>query len=123
MFPTIVDQNSSVFIRADLSGMLAELSVSDRRAPGCEKKSLEMAVQQNLGTFDYEQKKMLAAKVMQTKPANTEYRVPTSAWSGYGLSQSIPPISTTDLSKVSKRFPRVQTSFRRSFLSDSFRRN
>ncbi|XP_031849629.1 protein bicaudal C isoform X2 [Nomia melanderi] len=81
----------------DLSGMLAELS--DRRAPGCEKKSLEMAVQHNLGPFDYEQKKMLAAKAMQTKPNNNEYRVPTSAWSGYGLSQSIPPISATDLSK------------------------
>nr|XP_033321637.1 protein bicaudal C homolog 1 isoform X3 [Megalopta genalis] len=81
----------------DLAGMLSELS--DRRAPGCEKKSLEMVVQQNLAPFDYEQKKLLASKAMQTKPTSNEYRVPTSAWSGYGLSQSIPPISTTDLSK------------------------
>lgn len=60
-----------------------------------------MAVQQNLAPFDYEQKKMLAAKAMQTKPSSNDYRVPTSAWSGYGLSQTIPPISTTDLNKVS----------------------
>lgn len=81
--------------------MLADLSVTDRRAPGCEKKTLEMAVQQNLAApFDYEQKKILAAKAIQSKPASNDYRVPTSAWSGYGLSQSIPPLSTTDLSKV-----------------------
>lgn len=83
----------------DLAGMLSELSVSDRRAPGCEKKSLEMVVQQNLAPFDYEQKKILATKALQTKPTSNEYRVPTSAWSGYGLSQSIPPISATDMSK------------------------
>ncbi|XP_076755983.1 protein bicaudal C isoform X3 [Xylocopa sonorina] len=83
----------------DLSSMLSDLSVADRRAPGCEKKSLEMAAQQNLTPFDYEQKKMLAVKAVQTKPSSNDYRVPTSAWSGYGLSQSIPPISTTDLSK------------------------
>ncbi|CAL7948010.1 unnamed protein product [Xylocopa violacea] len=83
----------------DLSSMLSDLSVSDRRAPGCEKKSLEMAAQQNLTPFDYEQKKMLAVKAVQTKPSSNDYRVPTSAWSGYGLSQSIPPLSTTDLSK------------------------
>lgn len=89
-----------VVLPADLSSMLSELSVTDRRAPGCEKKSLEMAVQQNLTPFDYEQKKLLAAKVMQNKTSSSEYRVPTSAWSGYGLSQSIPPITTSDLSKV-----------------------
>ncbi|XP_017757341.1 PREDICTED: protein bicaudal C homolog 1-B-like [Eufriesea mexicana] len=83
----------------DLSSMLSDLTVSDRRAPGCEKKSLEMAAQQNLVPFDYEQKKLLAAKAIQTKPSSNDYRVPTSAWSGYGLSQSIPPISTTDLNK------------------------
>lgn len=80
--------------------MLSDLTVSDRRAPGCEKKSLEMAVQQNLVPFDYEQKKLLATKAIQTKPATNDYRVPTSAWSGYGLSQTIPPISATDLNKV-----------------------
>ncbi|XP_011159927.1 protein bicaudal C homolog 1-B isoform X3 [Solenopsis invicta] len=83
----------------DLSSMLSDLPVTDRRAPGCEKKSLEMAAQQNLTPFDYEQKKLLATKAMQNKSNNTDFRVPTSAWSGYGLSQSIPPINTSDLSK------------------------
>lgn len=91
------------FLSADLSSMLSDLPVTDRRAPGCEKKSLEMAAQQNLTPFDYEQKKLLAAKVMQNKSSNSaisDLRVPTSAWSGYGLSQSIPPIITSDLNKV-----------------------
>jgi len=89
-----------VFLSADLSSMLSDLPVTDRRAPGCEKKSLEMAAQQNLTPFDYEQKKLLATKAMQNKSSTNDFRVPTSAWSGYGLSQSIPPITTSDLSKV-----------------------
>ncbi|XP_029155698.1 protein bicaudal C homolog 1-B isoform X2 [Nylanderia fulva] len=84
---------------SDLSSMLSELPVTDRRAPGCEKKTLELAAQQHLTPFDYEQKKLLATKAVQNKPSNSDFRVPTSAWSGYGLSQSIPHISTSDLSK------------------------
>lgn len=91
--------------------MLSDLTVPDRRAPGCEKKSLEMAVQQNLVPFDYEQKKLLATKAIQTKPATNDYRVPTSAWSGYGLSQTIPPISATDLNKVKGSYPAIFISF------------
>lgn len=83
----------------DLSSMLSDFSVTDRRAPGCEKKSLEMAAQQNLTPSDYEQKKMMAVLAVQNKPNSSDYRVPTSTWSGYGLSQSIPPLSTTDLNK------------------------
>lgn len=84
--------------------MLSEIPVSDRRAPGCEKKSLEIAAQQHLTPFDYEQKKLLATKAVQNKSSNNDFRVPTSAWSGYGLSQSIPPITTSDLSKVTTSF-------------------
>ncbi|CAL1677046.1 unnamed protein product [Lasius platythorax] len=83
---------------SDLSNMLSELPVTDRRAPGCEKKSLEMAGQ-HLTPYDYEKKKLLATKAVQSKSSNNDFRVPTSAWSGYGLSQSIPPITTSDLSK------------------------
>lgn len=85
----------------DLSTVLPDLS--DRRAPGCEKKSLEMAAQQNLTQFDYEQKKLLACKALQAKPNAADYRVPTSTWSGLGLSQSIPLISSGDISKVNWR--------------------
>ncbi|XP_015174983.1 PREDICTED: protein bicaudal C isoform X2 [Polistes dominula] len=84
--PTVTNPN------LDLSSVLSDLSVSDRRAPGCEKKSLEMAAQQNLTPADYEQKKIMAALAVQNKSnTSSEYRVPTSTWSGYGLSQSIPP--------------------------------
>lgn len=93
-----------VFLSADLSSMLSDLPVTDRRAPGCEKKSLEMAAQQNLTPFDYEQKKLLATKAMQNKSSTNDFRVPTSTWSGYGLSQSIPPLTTSELSKVTIRF-------------------
>lgn len=76
--------------------------MNDRRAPGCEKKSLEM--HQNLTPFDYEQKKMLAVKAMQSKPNPTDYRVPNSAWTGYGLSQSTPLAPGGDMNKVKKHF-------------------
>lgn len=110
-FESSSSRNHHILIRfrsvTDLSSMLSDLTVPDRRAPGCEKKSLEMAVQQNLVPFDYEQKKLLATKAIQTKPATNDYRVPTSAWSGYGLSQTIPPISATDLNKVKGSYPAI----------------
>ena len=105
------NNNESLFIMplADLSSMLSELPVADRRAPGCEKKSLEIAAQQHLMSFDYEQKKILATKAMQTKQSNNDgFRQPTGQWSGYGLSKttgSIPTIPTmSDLSKVTTSF-------------------
>lgn len=89
--PTVTTPN------LDLSSVLSDLSVTDRRAPGCEKKSLEMAAQQNLTPADYEQKKIMAVLAVQNKSnTSSEYRVPTSTWSGYGLSQSTPP---SDLNK------------------------
>ncbi|XP_043463526.1 protein bicaudal C isoform X1 [Leptopilina heterotoma] len=95
-----VDSNTS---NIDLAALLSDLTVNDRRAPGCEKKSLEM--HQNLTPFDYEQKKMLAVKAMQSKPNPTDYRVPNSAWTGYGLSQSTPLTSAGDMTKDSASHP------------------
>ena len=43
---------------------------------------------------------MLAMKAMQAKPNPTDYRVPTTAWSGYGLSQSSPLTPGGEASKV-----------------------
>ncbi|XP_012263434.2 protein bicaudal C isoform X1 [Athalia rosae] len=71
----------------DLSSMLSDLS--DRRAPGCEKKTLEMVAQSNLTPFDYEQKKIMGVQAIQSKPSASDYRVPTSAWAGLGLSQTV----------------------------------
>ncbi|XP_066595085.1 protein bicaudal C homolog 1-like isoform X2 [Prorops nasuta] len=86
--------SSDTSTNLDISSVLSDLTVSDRRAPGCEKKSLEMAVQHqnHITPFDYEQKKMLATKAIQSKPSVSEVRTPTSTWSGYGLSQSIPAV-------------------------------
>lgn len=44
---------------------------------------------------DLEKKKLMAIRAMQAKPNASDYRVPTSVWSGYGFSQSIPHISST----------------------------
>ena len=52
------------------------------RAPGCEKKVVQIAT-------DYEQKKLLATRAMQSKPMG-EPRTPNSVWSGLGFSSSMP---------------------------------
>lgn len=75
----------------DLSSMLHDLTMNDRRAPGCEKKSLEMAGQ-HLTPYDYEQKKLMAIKAMQSKIDPKVSRHPTSSWAGYGLSHSSPSV-------------------------------
>ena len=58
-------------------------------------------------TFDYEQKKLMAIKAMQTKPNANDYRVPTSVWSGYGFSQTIPHISSTSETSSVSIYPRI----------------
>lgn len=63
-------------ITQDISVLLSGMGVSDRRAPGCEKK-------------DYEQKKLLATQAMKSKPMG-EPRTPNSVWSGLGFSSSMP---------------------------------
>ena len=55
-------KNSSI---SDLSVILSELSASDRRAPGCEKKVAQIAGV----AADYESKRLLATKAMHHKPA------------------------------------------------------
>jgi protein bicaudal C len=74
--------NSSI---PDLSAILSELSVGDRRAPGCEKKVVAAAAT----AADYEQKRQLAARAVGSRPEG-EPRVPHSTWSGLGFSTSMP---------------------------------
>lgn len=55
----------------------------DRRAPGCEKKSMQM--------LDYDQKRLMATRAMHNnKPNGNEARTPTTSWSGLGFSNSMP---------------------------------
>ena len=58
----------------------------DRRAPGCEIKSL----QQFQKSLDYDQKKLLATRAIQSKPSAGEPRTPTPSWAGLGFSNSMP---------------------------------
>jgi len=76
------DKNNTAMSQ-DLSVLLSEMNVGDRRAPGCEKKVVQIA------TADFEHKKLLATKAMQHKPMG-EPRIPSSVWSGLGFSSSMP---------------------------------
>lgn len=70
-----------------LSALLKDI---DRRAPGCEKKHMERVVAQKMTTLsDYSSKKVEAARAMKQDVGSTP-RTPTSSWSGYGFSKSMP---------------------------------
>lgn len=71
----------------DLSNMMkVSPDWSDRRNFGFD----TTPQQPNLTPIDYEQKKFLAVKALQNIPTSSEVRVPTSMWSGYGLSLTSP---------------------------------
>ena len=55
----------------------------ERRAPGCEMKSLQKQM-------DYEQKRLMATRAIQSKPTAGEPRTPVGSWSGLGFSNSMP---------------------------------
>ncbi|XP_041364910.1 protein bicaudal C homolog 1-B-like [Gigantopelta aegis] len=82
-------QNGHVESTCDSS--VAETDVSDKRAPGIERKNSTTSLFTNPlpYAFDYEQKKLLALKAMQKKPEG-ESRTPTDMWSGLGFSKSMP---------------------------------
>ncbi|XP_076045895.1 protein bicaudal C isoform X2 [Oratosquilla oratoria] len=84
--PYNADCDSSCTSVNGISAILSELQ--DRRAPGCEKKQLEL-VGQSLSISDYNTKKVMAAKAMK-EPVSNNPRIPTSSWSGYGFSKSMP---------------------------------
>jgi len=54
-----------------------------RRAPGCEMKTLQKQM-------DYDQKRLMATRAMQSRPSASEPRTPTPSWSGLGFSNSMP---------------------------------
>ena len=72
---TAGSEKNNTAMSQDLSVLLSEMNVGDRRAPGCEKKVVQIA------TADYEHKKLLATKAIQHKPMG-EPRAPNSVWSG-----------------------------------------
>lgn len=70
-----------------MSAVLSDISLTDRRAPGMEKRVQEQRMYQ--GINEYEQKRVSGVRAMLTKP-NGNYRVPTNIWSGYGISHTSP---------------------------------
>lgn len=58
--------------------------LNDWKAPGWEKKTLERQI------GDYDAKRLLASKALQTKPMADQPRTPTTTWSGLGFSNSMP---------------------------------
>merc|ERR1719186_564826 len=88
---TIPSNSSGIQTGSDISAILSELSVNNRRAPGCEKKVVQIAVSAAQGNLspDYDSKKLLAAKALQHKPTG-EPRTPNPVWSGLGFSNSMP---------------------------------
>jgi len=80
--------NSSVTCGSqDLSNLLGELSMGDRRAPGCERSLGSTPNQVQAG--DYCEKRLLATKAMQHKVCG-EPRTPNPVWAGLGFSNSMP---------------------------------
>ncbi|XP_069361110.1 protein bicaudal C [Maniola hyperantus] len=71
----------------DLANIISELPISDRRAVGCEKKTLE-TLKMSPPT-EYRKLRAEANKAMQ-ESVGSGYRVPTNRWSGYYFSHTSP---------------------------------
>ncbi|XP_045126469.1 protein bicaudal C homolog 1-B-like isoform X2 [Portunus trituberculatus] len=77
---------------SSMDALSALLKDMDWRAPGCEKKHRErvaVAAQKMTTLSDYSSKKVEAARAMKQDVGSTP-RTPTSSWSGYGFSKSMP---------------------------------
>ncbi|XP_064097693.1 protein bicaudal C homolog 1-B-like isoform X10 [Macrobrachium nipponense] len=81
-----ISEAAPLYGLSTLSVMMTDI---ERRAPGCEKKRLELEHQKLTSLSDYNSKKLQAAKAMKEQ-VNTNPRTPTSSWSGYGFSKSMP---------------------------------
>lgn len=81
------DYDSSKMGMKALSVMMTDI---ERRAPGCEKKRMELEHQKLNPLSDYSSKKLQAAKAMKEQVNAAGPRTPTSNWSGYGFSKSMP---------------------------------
>ncbi|KAH9634257.1 hypothetical protein HF086_011517 [Spodoptera exigua] len=78
-----------------LANIISDLPISDRRAVGCEKKTLE-ALNKLSPLTEYRKMKAEASKAMREN-VGSGYRVPNQRWSGYYFSHTSPgPINLTD---------------------------
>ncbi|XP_045488881.1 protein bicaudal C homolog 1 isoform X2 [Pieris rapae] len=72
----------------ELANLILELKNSDRRAPGCEKKTLE-TIKQLSPLSEYKKLQQEANKAMREN-IGSGYRVPTTRWSGHYFSNTMP---------------------------------
>ncbi|XP_035443589.2 protein bicaudal C homolog 1 [Spodoptera frugiperda] len=80
----------------ELANIISDLPISDRRAVGCEKKTLE-ALNKLSPLTEYRKMKAEASKAMREN-VGSGYRVPNQRWSGYYFSHTSPgPINLTDV--------------------------
>ncbi|XP_049703843.2 protein bicaudal C [Helicoverpa armigera] len=79
----------------ELANIISDLPIADRRAVGCEKKTLE-TLNKLSPLSDYRKMKTEAGKAMR-ETVGSGYRVPTPRWSGYYFSHTSPgPINLND---------------------------
>ncbi|KAM3959681.1 protein bicaudal C [Aphomia sociella] len=79
----------------ELANIISDLPMSDRRAVGCEKKTLETLNKLSPLT-EYRKMKIQANKAMR-EPVGSAARVPTPRWSGYYFSHTSPgPINLNE---------------------------
>ncbi|CAH2092625.1 unnamed protein product [Euphydryas editha] len=72
----------------ELANIISELPISDRRAVGCEKKTLETLTKLS-PLADYRKMQAEANKAMR-ESVGSGYRVPTTRWSGFYFSHTSP---------------------------------
>ncbi|XP_059057902.1 protein bicaudal C homolog 1 [Achroia grisella] len=79
----------------ELANIISDLPLSERRAVGCEKKTLETLNKLSPLT-EYRKMRAEASKAMR-EPVGSGFRVPTQRWSGYYFSHTSPgPININD---------------------------
>ncbi|XP_049876013.1 protein bicaudal C homolog 1 [Pectinophora gossypiella] len=79
----------------ELATIISDLPLSERRAPGCEKKTLE-TLNKMSPLANYRNMKAEASKAMREN-VGSGYRVPTTRWSGYYFSHTSPgPINLNE---------------------------
>ncbi|XP_025829225.1 protein bicaudal C homolog 1 [Agrilus planipennis] len=89
------NSNDSPLERTELSSVLSEMNMSGSyHGPTVNKRQDTTFPQYPL--HDYEQRRLAGFRAMQSR--STGYRVPTSTWSGYGISHTSPGVIQTDTS-------------------------
>ncbi|XP_053611211.1 protein bicaudal C homolog 1 [Plodia interpunctella] len=95
----------------ELANIISDLPLSERRAVGCEKKTLE-TLNKLSPMSDYRKMKVEASKAM--RECGSGYRVPTPRWSGYYFSHTSP--SPINLNETNDDAPTPEKVWNRSEL-------